>query len=81
MTCVCRSQERMTWLRFHALLPQMVCQATTAQDQRIRVGAFTCLHEIAANYYSKLPAYMTEIFNVSIKAISGDTEDVALQVT
>lgn len=58
----------------------MVCQATTAPDVRIRVAAFSCLHEIAANYYAKLPAYMTEVFNMSVKAINGDEEDVALQV-
>lgn len=60
--------------------PQMVCEATTAQDERIRISAFSCLHEIAANYYGKLPNYMTEIFNISVKAIQGDSEDVALQV-
>lgn len=58
----------------------MVCQATTAQDVRIRIGAFSCLHEIAAGYYGKLPPYMPEIFNISVKAINGDEEDVALQV-
>jgi importin subunit beta-1 len=58
----------------------MVCQATTAQDVRIRIGAFSCLHEIAAGYYAKLPPYMPEIFNISVKAINGDEEDVALQV-
>lgn len=61
-------------------LLQMVCQATTAQDVRIRIGAFSCLHEIAAGYYGKLPPYMPEIFNISVKAINGDEEDVALQV-
>lgn len=58
----------------------MVCEATTAQDERIRIAAFSCLHEIAANYYAKLPTYMTEIFNITVKAIQGDSEDVALQV-
>jgi hypothetical protein len=58
----------------------MVCQATTAGDERIRIAAFSCLHEIAANYYAKLPAYITEIFKISIKAIQEDSEDVGLQV-
>eukprot|EP00879_Flechtneria_rotunda_P012371 GHRR01012918.1.p1 GENE.GHRR01012918.1~~GHRR01012918.1.p1 ORF type:complete len:702 (+),score=217.59 GHRR01012918.1:232-2106(+) len=58
---------------------QMVCQGTTANDERIRKYSFTCLHEIAANYYGKLPAYMTEIFNISVKAIKEDTEEVGLQ--
>lgn len=59
---------------------QMVCQATTANDERIRIAAFSCLHEIAANYYAKLPAYITEIFKISVKAIQEDNEDVGLQV-
>eukprot|EP00878_Enallax_costatus_P011619 GHUV01012128.1.p1 GENE.GHUV01012128.1~~GHUV01012128.1.p1 ORF type:complete len:603 (+),score=213.52 GHUV01012128.1:279-2087(+) len=58
---------------------QMVCQGTSAPDQRIRLASFTCLHEIAQAYYSKLPAYMGEIFNVSVKAINEDAEEVALQ--
>jgi importin subunit beta-1 len=58
----------------------MVCEATSAPDERIRIGAFSCLHEIAANYYGKLPAYMSEVFNISVKAINEDVEDVGLQV-
>ena len=57
----------------------MVCQGTSAPDQRIRLASFTCLHEIAQAYYSKLPSYMGEIFNVSVKAINEDAEEVALQ--
>lgn len=37
---------------------QVVCQGTVAADVRIRVQSFTCLHEIAANYYNRLPPYM-----------------------
>lgn len=59
--------------------PQVVCQGTVASDERIRIQSFTCLHEIAANYYSRLPPYMTEIFQLTVKAIQGDTEEVALQ--
>jgi len=58
---------------------QMVCQGTVANDSRIRIASFTCLHEIAANYYSKMPPYMTEIFNMTVKAMREDEEDVALQ--
>jgi importin subunit beta-1 len=57
----------------------MVCQGTSARDERIRIASFTCLHEIAANYYAKLPAYMGEIFNISVKAINEDSEEVGLQ--
>lgn len=58
---------------------QMVCEGTGAPDERIRIASFTCLHEIAANYYAKLPAYMGEIFNISVKAIQEDVEEVGLQ--
>eukprot|EP00775_Hariotina_reticulata_P014411 gene14411-14517_t len=58
---------------------QMVCAGTGAPDERIRIASFTCLHEIAANYYSKLTPYMNEIFNISVKAINEDTEEVGLQ--
>ncbi|GBF94393.1 importin subunit beta-like [Raphidocelis subcapitata] len=58
---------------------QVVCQGTVASDPRIRVQSFTCLHEIAANYYGQLPPYMQEIFNLTVKAIKDDEEEVALQ--
>lgn len=58
---------------------QMVCQGASARDERIRIASFTCLHEIAANYYAKLPAYMGEVFAISVKAINEDSEDVGLQ--
>lgn len=59
---------------------QVVCQATVASDPRVRHAAFSCLHEIAANYYCHLPPYMGDIFNITVKAIrGGDEEEVALQ--
>jgi importin subunit beta-1 len=58
---------------------QVVCQATVAADSRVRHAAFSCLHEIAANYYGHLPPYMGDIFNITVKAIRTDEEDVALQ--
>jgi importin subunit beta-1 len=58
---------------------QVVCQATVAADPRLRHAAFSCLHEIAANYYGHLPPYMGDVFNITVKAIRTDEEDVALQ--
>lgn len=58
---------------------QVVCQGTLSPDQRIRYASFECLHEIAALYYSKLPAYMQEIYGITVKAIKEDSEEVALQ--
>jgi importin subunit beta-1 len=57
----------------------MVCEGTAARDERIRIASFSCLHEIAANYYPRLPEYIGEIFNISVKAIKEDNEEVGLQ--
>jgi importin subunit beta-1 len=61
---------------------QMVCQGTVAPNAKIRVESFFCLHEIAAGYYKHLPAYMQEVFNITVNAIKneGEDEDVRLQV-
>ena len=61
------------------MLMQVVCQGTQSPEIRIRTASFECLHEIAAIYYSKLPAYMTELYNITVKAIKEDQEEVALQ--
>ena len=65
----------------HTHAPQVVCQGTQAQEIRIRVASFECLHEIASMYYGKLVPYMTEIYNITVKAVKEDQEDVALQVS
>jgi importin subunit beta-1 len=61
---------------------QMVCHGTVAQHPKIRVESFFCLHEIAAGYYKYLPAYMQEVFNITINCIknAGEDEEVRLQV-
>lgn len=56
-----------------------MCQGTQSQDLLIRSESFRCLHEIAAYYYGKLPAYMTELYNITVKAIQSDEEEVGLQ--
>jgi len=61
------------------MVMQVVCQGTVSSEIRIRVAAFECLHEIAAMYYSKLPPYMTELYNITVRAMREDQEDVALQ--
>lgn len=43
------------------------------------MASFECLHEIAALYYGKLVPYMTEIYNITVKAVKEDQEDVGLQ--
>lgn len=58
---------------------QVVCDATLAQDVRIRTAAFQCLHQIAGAYYTKLPAYMEDIYKLTLNAIDKDEQEVALQ--
>ena len=49
------------------MLMQVVCQGTQSPEIRIRTASFECLHEIAAMYYAKLPAYMTELYNITVR--------------
>lgn len=58
---------------------QVVCSGAKSPDANIRRASFECLHEIAARYYAKLPAYMTEVYNISVAALGQDNEDVSLQ--
>eukprot|EP00195_Chlamydomonas_chlamydogama_P009742 CAMPEP_0202900576 /NCGR_PEP_ID=MMETSP1392-20130828/11916_1 /ASSEMBLY_ACC=CAM_ASM_000868 /TAXON_ID=225041 /ORGANISM="Chlamydomonas chlamydogama, Strain SAG 11-48b" /LENGTH=865 /DNA_ID=CAMNT_0049586993 /DNA_START=281 /DNA_END=2875 /DNA_ORIENTATION=+ len=61
------------------VLMQVVCEGTQSPEIRIRTAAFECLHEIAALYYNKLPAYITQLYNITVKAIKEDQEEVSLQ--
>lgn len=58
---------------------QMVCHGTQASDPRVRHAAWECLVRIASYYYSKLPAYMTDVFALSQQTVRSDEEEVALQ--
>lgn len=60
-------------------LMQVVCQGTQAANVEIRKASFECLHEIADNYYDKLVPYMTELYNLTVKAMKEDIDDVACQ--
>ena len=57
----------------------MVVKAAAAPDPRTRGAAFEALHRIAMSYYRHLPAYMPELFNITVAAVRRDQEDVALQ--
>lgn len=58
-------------------LMQVICEGTVCSDSRVRVAAFECLVKIASDYYEVLPAYMTELFKLTVRAIQHDEEDVA----
>lgn len=58
---------------------QIVCEATIADDVKIRQAAWECLVRVATCYYVNLPAYMQDIFTLSQRAVTHDEEAVALQ--
>ena len=60
-------------------LMQVICEGTIASDAKVREASMECLVKIAANYYEKLPQYMTDIFRLTHRAAKEDEEDVAKQ--
>jgi len=63
-----------------SMIVQVTCEATQCpQDARIRQCAFECLVYMHQVYYRHMSAYIQEVFNISVKAMREDEEDVALQ--
>ena len=60
-------------------LMQCVCEGAAAPDARVRAAAFECLVKIAAAHYDLLPAYMAELFALTVRAVREDSEEVAKQ--
>jgi len=60
-------------------LMQCVCEGAAAPEPRVRAAAFECLVKIAAAHYDLLPAYMAELFALTVRAVREDSEDVAKQ--
>ncbi|XP_057487564.1 importin subunit beta-1-like [Actinidia eriantha] len=58
---------------------KVVCETTVAKEADIRQVAFECLVSIASTYYEVLEPYMQTIFELTLKAVKGDEEVVALQ--
>mmetsp|Transcript_27625 Transcript_27625/g.65566 ORF Transcript_27625/g.65566 Transcript_27625/m.65566 type:complete len:891 (-) Transcript_27625:1094-3766(-) len=58
---------------------KVVCEGCICSDAEVRTKSFECLVAIAADYYEKLPSYITAIYQLCEKAIKEDTENVALQ--
>ncbi|GFY83804.1 ARM repeat superfamily protein [Actinidia rufa] len=58
---------------------KVVCETTVAKEADIRQVAFECLVSIASTYYDVLEPYMQTIFELTLKAVKGDEEVVALQ--
>lgn len=60
-------------------LMQVVCEGTMSSEKSVREASYECLVKIAANYYSKLPHYITDIFSLTSRAAREDDEEVAKQ--
>jgi importin subunit beta-1 len=64
---------------------QVICQNTLKNDRNgysdvsIRTRALECLVKIVGLYYQYMPAYMTDIFQLTIKSMEDD-EQICLQV-
>ena len=57
---------------------QVVCEATQADDARIKQGAFGCLNRIMGLYYDSMRFYMEKaLFGLTILGMKSDDEDVA----
>ncbi|KAF5734345.1 importin subunit beta-1-like [Tripterygium wilfordii] len=58
---------------------RVTCEATLSPEVKIRQAAFECLVAISSTYYDKLAPYISDIFNITAKAVKEDEEPVALQ--
>jgi len=56
-----------------------ICSAAQCSDVNVRVKAFECLATIAGYYYNQLPAYITNLFNLTVNAIKTDAQEVGQQ--
>lgn len=55
----------------------MVFQAATSESPRVREAAFNCLVEIGALFYDFMPAYIQDIFMVSLSLFPCDPVPVS----
>ena len=58
---------------------KVICENTQHSNENIRIRAFQCLYEIAYSYYTVLPSYIQQIFNLTLNAITKDKESVGIQ--
>jgi importin subunit beta-1 len=57
---------------------QVVCEATQAEDSRIKQGSYGCLNRIMSLYYEKMRFYMEKaLFGLTIQGMKNEDEDVA----
>lgn len=72
------SKFQIQWLLLSLSLHQVVCEATQCTDPGVRKAAYEAIWTIATLYYDRLQAYMTALFELTLRTIREDQEDVAL---
>eukprot|EP00904_Undaria_pinnatifida_P013666 jgi/Undpi1/942/HiC_scaffold_10.g04406.m1 len=60
------------------VIMQVVCEATQCTDANVRKAAYEAIWTIATLYYDRLQAYMQPLFELTLRTIREDQEDVAL---
>lgn len=60
------------------MFSQVVCEATQCTDANVRKAAYEAIWTIATLYYDRLQAYMQPLFELTLRTIREDQEDVAL---
>ncbi|CAM9917727.1 unnamed protein product, partial [Laminaria digitata] len=60
------------------VIMQVVCEATQCTDSSVRKAAYEAIWTIATLYYDRLQAYMQPLFELTLRTIREDQEDVAL---
>jgi len=58
---------------------QVVCEACVCSDVEVRKVAFQCLDSIAISYYEQLPRYISNIFELTLRAVREDVPEVGQQ--
>ena len=58
---------------------EMILTSCDSKDTRTRKAGFECLTGFAASYYLLLKPYMESFYSVTLRCITNDTEEVAMQ--
>ncbi|CAM9580768.1 unnamed protein product [Ascophyllum nodosum] len=60
------------------VIMQVVCETTQCADVEVRKAAYEAIWTIATLYYDRLQAYMQPLFELTLRTIKEDQEEVAL---
>eukprot|EP00161_Ancyromonas_sigmoides_P015162 TRINITY_DN397_c1_g1_i4.p1 TRINITY_DN397_c1_g1~~TRINITY_DN397_c1_g1_i4.p1 ORF type:complete len:838 (-),score=230.32 TRINITY_DN397_c1_g1_i4:387-2900(-) len=60
-------------------LMQALCECASFDDEELQLSAYECLVRVAQLYYDRLRVYMQALFQLTLGAIGGSNERVAMQ--